>query len=104
MAQTQRPMLADRNHTHIIRQNTAHLGQQRILALGLQQVLQLELGIEVVFYGRLGGMRYKNDVLDPCSHGFLHHVFDGRPIHNGQHFLGNGLGRRQHARTEARHR
>ena len=57
---------------------------------------------EVLANGRPVGGEHDHDVLDAGRDRLLHRVLDDGPVDDRQHLLGDGLGRRKHARTEAR--
>ena len=68
----------------------------------LEVVFQFKVGIKVVFDGPFGLTSDHQDVLDARSQGFFDDELDGRFVNDGQHFLGQGLGGRQEAGSEAR--
>ena len=72
-----------------------------VLALLLEHPLELEGRVEVVLDRVLAAPRDDDDALDPGVPGFLDDVLDEGPVHEGQHFLGLGLGGRQEAGAEA---
>ena len=64
-------------------------------------VLQLVGHVEMVLDGLLAAPGDQDDVLDAGVDGFLHHVLDHRLVHQGQHFLGLGLGGREEPGAKA---
>ena len=50
---------------------------------------------------RLLRLMMMQDVRDAALDGFFHDVLDDRLVHDGQHFLGHGLGDGQKARAES---
>jgi hypothetical protein len=71
-----------------------------VLAAGFQLGLQLVGGVKVVFNGTLIAARYKYHVAYAGGIGFFHRVLDQRPVHDGQHLFGLGLGGGQKARSQ----
>ena len=59
---------------------------------------------EVVFEGLLRRRGDDQDVFDPCGDRLLDDVLNGRPIDDGQHLLGDRLGRGKEAGSETSRR
>ena len=54
----------------------------------------------MIFDGALAAPGDENDVLDARRDAFLDRILDQRLVHNGQHFLGDRLRRRQKSRSQ----
>ena len=73
------------------------LVQKLVLALFLERRLKLEGVVEIVFHRALAPARNQDEVLDARRPRLGQHIVDQGAIHDGQHFLGRGLGGGQHA-------
>ena len=102
--QAQRARLAHVAAQHAFGLHGAHQRQQLGLARRFQLAFQLVGGVEVVFNGALAAARDKHHVPHARRPGLFHGVLDQGLVHDGQHFLGAGLGGRQKARAQAGNR
>ena len=103
MAQTQLALLAHGKDVDHLR-HLAHFLQLVQLAGTLQQVFELQVVVEVVFDDVLVTVGDEDHVLDMGTLGLFHNILDDRLVVDGQHFLGNILGRGQGTGPPAGHR
>ena len=78
-----------------------HPGQQGVLAGLLELRLERGNAVEVVLQGPLGAPGDHEDVVQAGVHGLLHHVLDGRAVHDRQHLLRHRLGGGQETGAQA---
>ncbi len=71
------------------------------LAAPLQRVLELVGRIEMILDDALVAAGDENEMLDPRLARLVDDVLQDRPVDDGQHLLGDRLGRRQEAGAEA---
>src|SRR5690606_25627846 len=80
---------------------------QSLQFLGLsslrQRIVQFELDVEMILDHGLVAAGYEDEMLDSGLPRLVDDMLDHRPVENGQHFLGHGLGRGKKARTESSH-
>ena len=74
------------------------------LAARGKHLLELELPVEMVLDGALVAARHEDEMLDAGFPRLVDHMLDERPVDDGQHLLGNRLGRGQKAGAEPCHR
>ena len=74
------------------------------LAAALQRVLQLVSDIEVILDHPFAAPGDEDEVLDPRLARLVDDVLQHRRVHDGEHFLGDRLRRRQEARPEPGYR
>ena len=72
------------------------------LARAAQRRLELEADVEIIDQRAFAAAGDEDHLLDPRLARFVDGILDQRPIDDRQHFLGDGLGRGEQARAEAR--
>src|SRR5690606_5531908 len=68
-----------------------------------QRIVQFELDVEMILDHGLVAAGHEDEMLDSGLPRLVDDMLDHRPVENGQHFLGHGLGRGKKARTESSH-
>ena len=78
--------------------------QQRIklrrLLAAFERRLQLELMVEMILDHALVAAGDEDEMLDARRASLIDDMLDNRPVDDGEHFLGNGLGGGQKTRAE----
>ena len=100
MAEAQRHLLAGEAGLPRRRLQPLQAGKLVVLAALRQRVVELELDVEMVFDDRLVAAGDEDEMLDAGLARLIDDILDDRPVDDGQHFLGNGLGGREEPRAE----
>ena len=79
-------------------------GELVVLAALRQRVVQLELHVEMILDDRLVAAGDEDEMLDAGLARLVDHILDDRPVDDRQHFLRDGLGRRQETRAQTGNR
>jgi len=75
--------------------------EDRILALLPEGHIQFVIDVEIVLDRAFATTGDEDDMLDSGFEGLIDNVLNGRTVNDGQHFLRDGLGRRQNPRAHA---
>ena len=100
MAKAERHLLAREAGLAGRRLQALQAGELVVLAALRQRVVELELHVEMIFDDRLVAAGHEDEMLDAGLARLVDDILDDRLVDDGQHLLGNGLGRRQEARAE----
>ena len=104
MPQSQSFGLRHEHRTHAFRQHITDQLQLFVLAGFLQFLLQLIGLVEIVSHRVLVAIGDKYQGVATRGNCLIHRVLDQRPIHDRQHFLGDGLGGGQESSPKAGNR
>jgi hypothetical protein len=95
----QRFLLADVDAIDVFRNHVPYEFQHFILATRRKFGLQLVGLVEMILDGPFRATGDEDHVGNPRCHRLLHRVLNQRLVHDRQHFLRTGLGRRQKTRS-----
>jgi hypothetical protein len=89
---------------HMVGGEPAQFCQLTVPPLAFEGLLELDGPVEVVLDRPLAAVGHEDQLADPRGQCFVDGVLDQGPVHDRQHFPGDGFRDRQEARTEAAHR
>ena len=100
VAEAERHLLAGEAGLARRRLQPLQAGELVVLAALRQRVVELELHVEMVLDDRLVAAGHEDEMLDAGFARLVDDILDDRPVDDGQHFLGDGLGGRKEAGAE----
>ena len=101
MAEAERRLLTHETHRARRGAGPAQDFEDFRLALVLQGCLEFVGAVEIILDRALIAARDEDEMLDSGRDGLIDHILDGRPVKDGQHFLGDGFGGWQDTGSQA---